>query len=83
MLETSKKGEETFVTNDFDNWKNAWEEFCQNSLSDLHKEAALTIELMNQLDNVSTLIQKNLASDRQSHHEMLLRQISSFKFLIS
>ena len=55
--------------------------FHQHSLSDLHKEAVLKIELMNQQDNVSTLIQKKLASDQQSHHEILLRQISSLKFL--
>ena len=82
LLGMLKKGEETFVTNGFDNWKKACKKFHQHSLSDLHKEAVLKIELMNQQDNVFTLIQKNLASDQQSHPEMLLRQISSLKFLL-
>ena len=56
LLNLAKKGEDAFVDTGFDNWKKALEKFGQHSLSDLHKEAVLKIELSARQENVDSLL---------------------------
>lgn len=64
LLQWAMKGGDAFTSNGFDNWKKAFEKFTQHGLSDLHKEAVLKLEVINQ-EGISTMLKwmiRNYAS---------------------
>lgn len=76
----SKKGEDAFVDVGFENWKKALERFAVHARSDLHKEAVLKIELLKQ-GSVHTIISNKLKEEQRVRREMLVKQISTLKYL--
>ena len=76
-----KKGDDAFIIAGFDNWKKARERFNTHSLSDTHKEAVLKIELSKQ-ESVHGLMNKQAMAEQKARQQMLLKQISSLKYLL-
>ena len=81
LLCFAKKGDDAFVSNGFNNWKKALERFSQHSQSDLHKESILKIQLINQ-KGVDTLNNEQIMVSQRNHRQMLIKQLSSLKFLL-
>jgi hypothetical protein len=81
LLSLAKKGEDTFTDTGFDNWKKAHERFSQHVQSSLHKEAVLKIEQLKH-GSVHTLLCKHALSDQKVHREMLLKQLSTLRYLL-
>ena len=81
LLGLSKKGDDAFTLVGFDNWKKARERFNTHALSDTHKEAVLKIELSKQ-ESVHALINKQAMAEQKVRQQMLLKQISSLKYLL-
>ena len=57
------------------------EKFKQHSMSDLHKQALLSIELMQQED-IQSSINRQAATLHKSRQQMLIKQLSSLKYLL-
>ena len=68
------QNEDTFVSSGFNNWKKAFESFAQHTLSDLHKESILKIELLKQ-DSVSVLLSKQAMVEQKQPQDQLLKQL--------
>ena len=81
LLGLSKKGDNAFILTGFDNWKKAHERFNIHSLSDTHKEAVLKIELSKQ-ESVHSLMNKQAMVEQKLRQQMLLKQLSSLKYLL-
>ena len=81
LLGLAKKGEDSFTDNGFDNWKKAHERFSQHAQSSLHKEAVLKIEQLKP-DSVHTLLCRHALSDQKLHRDMLLKQLSTLRYLL-
>ena len=81
LLCFARKGEDAFVSIGFNNWKKAHEKFTIHEQSDLHKEAILKIQLINQ-KGVDTLNNEQLFAAQRNHRKMLIKQLSSLKFLL-
>ena len=81
LLQLAKKGDDAFVLAGFDNWKKALEKFKQHSMSDLHKQALLRIELMQQED-IQSLISHQAITLHKSRQQMLIKQLSSLTYLL-
>ena len=83
LLQLAKKGgdDAAFVVAGFDNWKNVLEKFKQHSMSDLHKQALLSIEFMQQED-IQSSINRQAATLHKSRQQMLIKQLSSLKYLL-
>jgi len=81
LLCLAKKGDDAFVNTGYDNWKKAHEKFAQHAQSGPHKEAVLKIELIQQ-ESVAALLSKQAMADQKLHREMLLKQLSSLKYLL-
>ena len=77
----AKKGDDAFVDTGFDNWKKAREKFTVHAQSDVHKEAVLKIELLDQ-DSVHALITNQAMAEQKVRQQMLLKQLSSLKYLL-
>ena len=67
-----------YVLTGFDNWKKALEKCKQHSMSDLHKQALLNIEFMQQED-IQSLITHQATILHKSLQQM---QLSSLKYLL-
>ncbi len=72
---------DAFVDTGFDNWKKAHERFSKHAQSDLHREAVLKIELSKQ-ESVDTLMSNQVMAEQIEHRQMLLKQLSSLKYLL-
>ena len=81
LLSLAKKGEDSFIDTGFDNWKKAHERFSQRAQSNLHKEAVFKTEQLKH-DSVHTLLCKHALSDQKLHHDMLLKQLSTLRYLL-
>ena len=77
----AKKGEDTFIEVGFDNWKKALERFAQHAQSGPHKDALLKIEVLGQ-ESVHALLSKQAMAEQKVHREVLLKQLSSLKYLL-
>ena len=72
---------EVFITTGFDNWKKAHQRFNPHIESGLHKKSLLKVELLKQ-DSVSTLLNKQAMAEQEQNQAQLLKQLSSFRFLL-
>ena len=81
LLCFSKKGEDAFVSTGFNNWKKAHEKFLKHAQSDLHKEAILKIQLIKQ-KSVDAVMNSQIVVQQRNHQHMLIKQISSLKYLL-
>ena len=81
MLTFSKRGEYTFTTIGFNNWKKALEKFKTYSLSITHHEAVMKWQ---QLQQPSISSRLNAQADKllASRRNALLKQLSAVKFLL-
>ena len=81
MLCLAKKGEDAFIYAGFDNWKKAIERCNQHVYSGSHREAVMKIELLKQ-DSIHALLSKQAMNDQKLHREMLIKQLSSLRYLL-
>ncbi len=81
VLSFSKKGEATFTTKGFNNWKKAKEKFREHELSQVHCEAMLKYTALQQ-SSVAVQLSHQVASDQLKRRDALLRQLSSLRYLL-
>ena len=80
MLRDKLSGK-AFISSGFNNWKKALERFEQHAQSNVHKEALLKIELMEQ-PTVIAQLNSMLKRDQAARREFLIVTLSSLKFLV-
>ena len=74
-------GRDAFLTTGFDNWKKAGESFTQHAKSAVHREAVLKFHSLQQ-PSIITQLNDQAKLDQAKHRDMLLKQISSLKYLL-
>ena len=77
----ASKGYAAFVVTGFDNRKKAKWRFKEHELSQLHTESTVKIKLLQQ-PSVASQLSKQLTSDQVKRREMLLKLLSSIKYLV-
>ena len=80
-LLTDKLGEATFVTEGFNNWKKAIEQFERHARSGLHKEAILKVQYLKQQGIDVHLNNQHLATLKVRRDNLLIL-FSSLKYLL-
>lgn len=65
----------------FNNWKKVLERFNKHARSEIHKEAILKVEL-SKGETVHALMSKKAVEIQKVRQEMLIKQISSLKYLL-
>ena len=80
VLYFATRGEDNFVTSGYNNWKKARERFLKHEQSGLHKEAILKIELLKQ-ESIAATLSSQVKADQKHRREMLLKQLTSLKYL--
>ena len=71
----------SFVTDGFCNWKKALEKMDEHENSDRHKESILKQAAYSSAVDVGTQLSMQLSKDQKNHRSMLLKVISSIRFL--
>ena len=79
LVTFSTKGEDSFSITGFYNWKKARERFHKHESSQIHAEACMKVK--NVVD-VSVMLSDNIQIQQQMRRKMLLKQLSSLKFLL-
>ena len=79
LINFSKKGKSAFVTSGFDNWKKAKERFREHEQSQVHCEACMKLECLQQ--SVVAQLSSQLLDDQKQRREMLLKELSSVRYL--
>ena len=80
VLRFAVKGEDAFIIFGFNNWKKAHERFLKQEQSGPHKEALLKIDVLKQ-ESIHASLSKQVQTEQRLCREMLLKQLSSLKFL--
>ena len=76
------KNEPAFAVNGFNNWKNAVNTFREHTNSKHHKDSVAQFQiLVSQQPSVAAQLDKQLQSNQKLKREMLLKQLSSLRFL--
>ena len=70
-----------FVLKGFDNWKKAKERFREHEHCQLHREACMKLQLSQQ-SSVATQLSHQLAVDQKHRQEMLMKVLTSVRFLV-
>ena len=81
LTEKVAGGGDAFLTTGFDNWKKAQEYFIQHEKSVIHRESVLKLELMKQPTVISQL-SSQAKQDQKQNRDMLLKQLSSLRYLL-
>ena len=77
----TKKYETTFIKDGFSNWKKAYECFNHHESSECHREAQLKIRSM-KAPCIATQLSSQVNSTQARNKKMLLKQLSSLRFLL-
>ena len=80
LICTPSKGQ-AFVSKGFDNWKKAKERFREHEHCQVHREACLKLQLSQQ-SSVATQLSQALLVDQKYRREMLMKVLSSLRFLV-
>ena len=81
LSEGRRGGGDSFLKQGFNNWKKALHSFSQHVESAMHKEAVLKLNLRKQ-PSVVLQLKTQLKTDQSIHREMLLKQLSSIRYLL-
>ena len=81
LITFSKKGDTTFIIKEFDNWKKAKERFSAHEKTQIHKEAYFKCNAVHH-PSVATQLASQILSDQKWRREMLMKELSSLKFLM-
>ena len=73
--------DEAFVRNGFNNWKKAHERFTKHEKSNSHKESVYKIHQMKISAGIGAQLDQQMKENQQLHHRILLKQLSSLRFL--
>ena len=77
----SKKSEDAFVSSGFSNWKKANKKFKEHEKSHCHPEACMKYEALKR-PSVVSLVNTAVKEEQQRRRCMLLKQLSSLRFLL-
>ena len=77
----SKRGDSTFITTGFSNWKKGKEKFRDHELSQVHNEAVLKHESSTR-PGVLEIANNALKKDQKERREKLMKQLQSLRFLL-
>ena len=81
LLTMTKKYEDSFILNGFDNWRKARERFECHQMSECHREAQLILKRL-QTPSVMDKFALQAKQDQIENRSMLLKQLSSLRFLL-
>ena len=81
LITFSKRQLQSFIDNGFCNWKNALTKLAEHERSDMHKEAVLKLAAKSSAIDVSAQLNKEHAAIQEHHQAMLLKLLSSVRFL--
>ena len=81
LSENRMGGGDAFLSSGFDNWKKARESFTVHEKSAVHREAMLKSALVKQ-PSIATQLSNQARQEQQFNREMLLKEISSLRFLL-
>ena len=77
----TKKVEDAFISKGFNNWKKAREKFGRHQIGECHREAQMKLTNLHAPSLAAQLVSQ--AQSAQAENQvMLLRQLSSLKFLL-
>ena len=76
-----RRGGDAFIISGFDNWKKAHQCFMQHEKSLCHREAILKHQLMKQ-PTIQAQLNDKKQLEQKNNREMLLKQMSSLRFLL-
>ena len=74
--------DKAFVTSGFSNWKKAHERFQQHSKCNSHRESIMTIQHMKYAPGIDAQLNKQFSEYQQTNYRMLLKQLSSLRYLL-
>lgn len=77
-----KKPEDAFTVTGFDNWKKATSRFREHELSQVHREYMTVCTELQKGTNLSAIVNDQVVKEQQNHRHMLLKQLSSIKYLM-
>ena len=75
------KFKDAFVMSGFTNWKKGPQRFKEHEKSQAHKEAIFTHE-MSSRPTITSMVNSAVKKDQESRRKMLLKQLSSLKYLL-
>jgi len=75
------RGEDTFTTKGFNNWKKALEKFKIHSLSITHCEAVMKFEQLQQ-PPVTSYLETQTKKSQASRQNVILDQLNAIKFIL-
>ena len=81
LITMTKTVEDAFIVNGFNNWKKARERFGRHQLGECHKEVQIKLRNL-QAPSVAAPLVSQAQSAQSENRLMLLRQLSSLKFLL-
>lgn len=77
----TKKVEDAFISKGFNNWKKARERFSRHQTGECHREAQMKLRNLH-APSVAAELVSQAQSAQAKNQLMLLRQLSSLKFLL-
>ena len=77
----NRKAEPSFTSHGFSNWKKAKEKFREHEQSHTHHEALMSYQALQQ-PSVVSLLSSQLYRDQAEHRKMLMKLLTSLKFLM-
>ena len=80
LINFSKKGKGTFVHTGFDNWKKAKERSKEHERCQVHMEACMKLEFLQQ-PSIATRLSSQLQENQEQRRKMLLKELSSIRYL--
>ena len=81
LLTFSKRSESTFTSKGFSNWKKAKAKFREHEQSRLHTEAFAAYKALQQ-PSVASQLSIQAHREQEAHRELLLKLLSSLKYLL-
>ena len=81
LLTFSNRSEGTFTSKGFSNWKKARAKFREHEQSKLHAEACAAYKALQQ-PSITSQLSLQACREQETHRELLLKQLSSLKYLV-
>ena len=76
-----KNLDDAFITTGFNNWKKARERFTKHEKSNSHRKSLFKIQQMKGSHGIGTQLDEQMKKNQQLHCSMLLKQLSSLRYL--
>ena len=82
LVKMTRRYETAFITEGFQNWKKATERFRRHEAAECHREAVLKLQSLRTPTTVLKQLSSEAAKTRAQNRKMLLKVLSSLRFLL-